>query len=61
MATMVTTTVRITSCRSQRRTPAPASGSSSAIAWLTSRALAICRAEPGTIRMMKANSAASEP
>ena len=38
---------------SHRRTPAPAFGLPSAMSWLTSRAAAICSAEPGTIMMMK--------
>ncbi len=59
---MATATVAIASRRSQRLTPPPGAGSPSAIAWLTSRAVAICRAEPGTMKMMNAEiSAARDP
>ena len=62
IASSATTTVAISRCPSHRRTPAPAFASPDAAAVLTSLATAICSAEPGTIRMMKADSrAASEP
>ena len=53
IAISATTTVATTRRSSQRRTPAPAFGLPSAMSWLTSRAAAICSAEPGTIMMMK--------
>ena len=52
MATRATTTVAMASRTSQLRTPAPTFGTPSARSPLTSRATAICSAEPGTIRMM---------
>ena len=50
MAAMTTSATR--SVSSQRRTPAPAWGSSAAYAALTSRATVVWTAAPGTIRMM---------
>ena len=62
ITTIATTTVAIPRRRSQRVTPPPGAGSPSAIAWLTSRAVAICSADPGTMKMMNAEiRAASEP
>jgi hypothetical protein len=62
METAATTTVATASRPIQWRTPAPASSLPPATARETSRATAICRADPGTIRMMKADiSTASEP
>ena len=62
MATTATASAASPSRASQPRTAAPASALPPATARDTSRATAICSAEPGTIRMMKAEiSAASEP
>ncbi len=61
-ASSATTTVATASRAPQRRTPAAGSSLPPATARDTSRATAICRADPGTIRMMKADmSAAREP
>ena len=62
MAASDTTTVAMASRTSQLRTPAPTLATPSASSPLTSRATAICSAEPGTMRMMYADtSTASEP
>ncbi len=61
-AITATTTTATASRFSHGLTPDPASGSSRASARDSSRATAICSAEPGTARMMKADmSTASEP
>jgi hypothetical protein len=59
-ARTATTSVATARRLSQRVTPAPASGPSASRE--TSRATAICSADPGTMTMMNADiSAASEP
>ena len=62
MAATVTSAVASSSRESQRRSHWPTAGVPSAVARVTSLATAIWSAEPGTIRMMKADRrAASEP